>query len=269
MKSTTILLLSALLAVSSCNEHKNKNEGSSRVREENHSGKGSDEQKTVSGDFDEISVSESIEAEVIKSDVEKVVIYAPQNIIDEILVENSGGSLHIHYKSGFRMNGFNNVRAKIYTKDFSKISADSSASIVVKDKFTQDKTVVEASSSAEISGHLEANDLTINVSSSGNFEGQVWAVNLNVDASSASEINIKGKAEKGNFNVSSGSSAEAKDVVVKDVVVEASSGAGISVSASQSINANSSSGASIDVYKKGNVTSINVEENSGGNVSVH
>ena len=42
----------------------------------------------------------AIEAEVIKSETEKVEISAPQSIIDEILVENDGGKLHIHYKPG-------------------------------------------------------------------------------------------------------------------------------------------------------------------------
>lgn len=268
MKSTTILLLAGIITLASCNEHKNKEEKTSWLRDATNENQGPEEQKTVTGDFDEITVSQAIKAEVVKSDVEKVVIYAPKNIIDEVLVDNNGGSLHIHYKSGFNVNGFKDVRAKIYTKDFSKLSADSSASIEVEDKFTQDKTDVEVSSAAEISGHLEANDLGIDVSSSGNFKGQIWAVNLNVDVSSGSEVNISGKAEKGNFSASSGSSAHAKDVIVKNLVADASSGAGISVSVSQSVIADSSSGGSIDVYKKGNVTSINVEENSGGSVSV-
>jgi hypothetical protein len=72
-----------------------------------------------------------------------VEISAPQNIIDEILVENDGGKLHIHYKPGIRVMNIHKVTAKIYTKDFSKLVADSAAKINVKDKFTQEKQILK------------------------------------------------------------------------------------------------------------------------------
>jgi hypothetical protein len=55
------------------------------------------------------------------------------------LVDNNGGELHIHYKPGIRVMNTHNVSARIYTKDFSKLNANSAASIKVKDKFVQDK----------------------------------------------------------------------------------------------------------------------------------
>ena len=40
--------------------------------------------------------------EVIKSGTEKVIISAPSDLQDLILVENNGGDLHIHYKKWFQ-----------------------------------------------------------------------------------------------------------------------------------------------------------------------
>jgi hypothetical protein len=50
-------------------------------------------EKTYDGDIDQIKVSTSIDAEVIKSDTEKVVISAPSDIMDNIKVDKNGGVL--------------------------------------------------------------------------------------------------------------------------------------------------------------------------------
>ena len=67
-------------------------------------------------DFDEIKVAQSISAEVVKSDQEKVVISAPSDIIDDILVENTNGKLYIHFKPNANISA-RNVAAKIFAKD--------------------------------------------------------------------------------------------------------------------------------------------------------
>lgn len=272
MKSQSLFIFSAFLLLASCNEKHdrkyNDNKDSNWVDKVVDTDHGPVRQKEVSGDFDEIEVSQAIDAEIIKSDVEKVVISAPENIIDEVLVDNSGGRLHIHYKPGIRVMNTHNVSAKIFAKDFSKINANSAAKITVKDKFVQDKTDIEVSSAASVSGDLEANDFNISADSSSNFTGKVWAVDLDVDASSAASIDISGKAKNAEISSSSGSSISANNVVADNVNAEASSGASVDISASSTIKAEASSGGSVTVYKKGNVTSVTKEENSGGSVSI-
>ncbi|WP_294318393.1 head GIN domain-containing protein [uncultured Chryseobacterium sp.] len=271
MKPQTIFILSAFLMLASCEKHDRNNRGQEKnnwVEKVVSKDNGPMREKTVTGNFDEIEVSQSISAEVIKSDVEKVVISAPQNIIDEILVDNSGGELHIHYKPGIRVMNTHNVSAKIYTKDFSKLNANSAAGITIKDKFVQDKMKVEVSSSASVSGDLEANDFDISIDSSGSFEGKIWAVELDVDASSAASIDLSGKAKNAEVSASSGSSISAKNVVVQNLKAESSSGASVDISASSSVKAEASSGGSLSVYKKGNVTNIIKEESSGGSVNI-
>jgi len=268
MKYSSILLLSGLVAFSSCKEDNSKNGKSTWLPDVTNKDHGPLKQKEFKGDFDEIEVSQAIEAEVIKSDIERVVISAPANIIDEVLVDNSGDELHIHYKTGFRVMNTNNVKAKIYTKDFSKLEANSAGIIVVRDQFTQDKTDIEISSSGHISGKLEANDMEIDAGSSGTFKGNVWAVNLNVEASSAGEVTISGKAENAVLNSSSGSNISAKEVVAKNVNAEASSGATLTIGVSSKFQAHASSGGSIRGIKKGAVTTVSKEESSGGSVSL-
>ncbi|AZB24725.1 MULTISPECIES: GIN domain-containing protein [Chryseobacterium] len=270
MKKKTLFIFSALVLLASCNErHEKRNkEKSGWVEKVINKETGPIQQREFNGDFDEIQVSQAIEAEIIKSDTEKVIISAPQSIIDEVLVDNSGGKLHIHYKPGIRVMNISKVTAKIYTKDFTKLVAESAASINVKDKFTQEKTSVEVSSAGSISGNLEANDLNINADSSSNFSGKIWAVNLDIESSSGSSIDISGKAKNADISSSSGSSISAKEVIADHVDADASSGANIHISAVSSVKAEASSGGSVDIARKGDLKNITKEESSGGSINI-
>ncbi|SHG61739.1 head GIN domain-containing protein [Chryseobacterium sp. OV279] len=274
MKSTTLFMLSAFALMASCNENHNKrnndndNNDNGWVDKVIDKDNGPVKEKTFSGDFDEIEVSQAIDAEVIKSDVEKVVISAPENIINEILVDNDGGKLHIHYKKGIRVMNSHNVKAKIYTKDFSKLTANSAASISIKDKFTQDKISIDISSAASVSGDLEANDFDISAGSSSSYSGKVWAVDLDIEASSAASLDISGKSKNADISSSSGSSVSAKNLIADNVKADASSGASLQVSAVNSVNAEASSGGSVDVSKKGELKNVTKQESSGGSVSI-
>ncbi|MET3038435.1 head GIN domain-containing protein [Chryseobacterium sp. NRRL B-14859] len=270
MNTRTLFIFSALVVLASCNErHEKKNRDKSNwVEKVVNKDSGPIQQKEFTGDFDEIRVSQAIDAEVIKSETERVVISAPQSIINEILVDNEGGKLHIHYKRGIRVMNINKVTAKIYTKDFTKLGVDSAAKITVKDKFTQDKTDIEISSAGSISGDIEANDLGINADSSSNFTGKIWAVNLDIETSSGSSIDISGKAKHADINSSSGSSVSAKQVIADNVEAEASSGASVEIGATTSVKASASSGGSVDIAKKGELKTVSKEESSGGSVSI-
>jgi len=272
MKSTPIFIFSAFLLLPSCNgkyeRRSSENEKNTWVDKVVTKDNGALKQKEVSGDFDKIEVSQAIDAEIIKSETERVVISAPESIINEVLVDISGKELHIHYKPGMRVMNSNKVTAKIYARDFTKLKANSAASIKVKDKFTQEKTSVDISSAASVSGDLEANDFEISVSSSSSFSGKIWAVDLDLEASSAASVNISGKAKNADISSSSASSVNAKDVIADYVKASSSSGSSIEISALSKVDANASSGGSVNVYKKGNVTTIDKRESSGGSVNV-
>lgn len=268
MKSSTILIFSGVFLLASCNKNDKREQKNEWLPDVTNSDHGPVKQKEFTGDFDKVEVSQAIEAEIIKSDIEKVIISAPENIIDEVLVENNGGELHIHYKRGFRVINSTKVKAKIYAKDFTKLAANSAAVIVVKDEFTQDKTDLEMSSSGEISGKLEANEFTIDAESSGSFTGKIWAVNLSVEASSGGTVEVSGKAKNADLKASSGSDIAAKGMTADFVKAESSSGAGIEVGVASKFEGHASSGGSVNGIKKGNVTTVSKEESSGGSVSL-
>ena len=271
MKTTVITMLAMSFVLTSCVKVKNENGEKGKDGWEffsGNKGNGTITEKTYDGDIDQIKVSTSIDAEVIKSDAEKVVISAPSDIMDNIKVALKGGVLAVYVDSGFGNNiSTKNVRVKIYVKDFNQLSADSSADIKVLDTFTQDKVDVYISSSASIDvANLEANDLRIYTNSSGDFSGKIWAVNLGAYASSSGDINIFGKAKNATMDSNSSGDLKATDLIVENAILSASSSGDIVTSVSKSLTANANSSGEITVYKKGNLEQTQIHKNSGGDV---
>jgi hypothetical protein len=271
MKTTVITMLAMSFVLTSCVKVKNENGEKGKDGWEffsGNKGNGAITEKTYDGDIDQIKVSTSIDAEVIKSDTEKVVVSAPSDIMDNIKVALKGGVLAVYVDSGFGNNiSTKNVKAKIYVKDFNQLSADSSADIKVLDTFTQDKVDVYISSSASIDvANLEANDLRIYTNSSGDFSGKIWAVNLGAYASSSGDINIFGKAKNATMDSNSSGDLKATDLIVENAILSASSSGDIVTSVSKSLTANANSSGEITVYKKGNLEQTQIHKNSGGDV---
>lgn len=271
MKTTVITMLAMSFVLTSCVKVKNENGEKGKDGWEffsGNKGNGAITEKTYDGDIDQIKVSTSIDAEVIKSDTEKVVVSAPSDIMDNIKVALKGGVLAVYVDSGFGNSiSTKNVRVKIYVKDFNQLSADSSADIKVLDTFTQDKVDVYISSSASVDvANLEANDLRIYTNSSGDFSGKVWAVNLGAYASSSGDINIFGKAKNATMDSNSSGDLKATDLIVENAILSASSSGDIVTSVSKSLTANANSSGEITVYKKGNLEQTQIHKNSGGDV---
>ncbi|QDP84685.1 DUF2807 domain-containing protein [Chryseobacterium sp. SNU WT5] len=264
MKTLSICALATVLFLSSCNITSENGFPMNLTQKE---GTGIIKNKVYNISFDEIRVAQSISAEVVKSDEEKVVITAPADILDDILVENSGGQLYIHFKPGLNISA-RNVAAKIFAKDFSAIKASSSARIIIKDQFTQDRTDISVSSSGSIKGNLEANDLSIEASSSGSYSGKIWAVNLDAKASSSADILISGKTKNANIKTSSSGTVNAKDVIAENAEIQASSSGTAKISVVDKLQAGASSSGNIDVYRKGSLNVINKKESSGGSISI-
>ncbi len=264
MKTAGLFLFCSLTVFSACTFN---GEGGKIFNIIPKEGKGPITEKEVKADFDEIKVAQSINAEIIKSDSEKVVISAPSDIIDDVVVETSGNRVYIHFKPGINISA-NKVKAKVYAKDFSRIEVSSSADVKVLDKFTQDKTTVKVSSSGSVYGDLEANDFGIDVSSSGSYCGKIWAVNLDAEVSSSGDVNISGKTKSAKMSASSSGSLDAKGVIADNADLRASSSGSVTLSVVDNLNASASSAGSIDVIKKGALANVSKNESSGGSVSI-
>ena len=252
------------LSIISCNIKTDGNFMNFAVKE----GTGPVISKSFDGNFDEIKVVQGINATVVKSDQEKVSISAPNDIIDELLVENNGGRLYIHFKPNIQIRS-NQFKVTIYAKDFNKLEANSSGRIEIKDQFTQDRTDIKATSSGSINGFLEANTMNIDVSSSGTFSGRIWANDLIGEVSSSGDIKVKGKVKNATVSASSSGDFNAPELVVENANFKASSSGSIAAGVSHELRGAASSSGDIIINRKGNINVIESKESSSGRVKIN
>ncbi|MEC5394680.1 head GIN domain-containing protein [Bergeyella sp. RCAD1439] len=219
-------------------------------------------------DFEGIEVSTGIDAEVFRSEVEKVILEGDSEVLDKVEVKVEKGRLHIRFASGVNRVRRDRVKARIYARDIVFIEANSAADIVLKDKFVQEKMSVRASSAGEIEGALEANDLSIQASSSGVYKGDVWAVNLSVSTSSSGEVSLQGKAKNSQMEASSSGEIQSKNLVTEKALLQASSSGSIAVSVSGEAKASASSSGSVKVGRTQPNVPVQRDESSGGEVKI-
>ncbi|MEL6259083.1 MAG: head GIN domain-containing protein [Pseudomonadota bacterium] len=107
----------------------------------------------------------------------------------------------------------------------------------------------------------------VKASSGGYFKGVELDVgDLSAGASSGAAISLAGRCQSADFDASSGASLQAKGLECVTAKVDASSGATIKVFASERVNADGSSGASIAIY--GGATDVDADRSSGASVMV-
>ncbi len=267
MKTKFAIFITSTLLLTSCYKEKNSDVNILDIVTTSKEGKGSmTEKKFDNLSFTEISVATGITADVIKSGENRVVIHAPSDIIDKIEVKNEGNEITIRVEKNSKISG-KRVKATIYTKDLTEVSASSAARINIKDRYTRDRISIDVSSSGSVFGDFEVNDLDVDASSAGRYSGKVWAVKSTIDASSAAHIELEGKINSAEFDVSSAASIDAGQLTATNAILDASSGGNIKVNVDKRADAHASSGGNINITKQEN-TSINKTQSSGGSVNV-
>lgn len=275
MKKSILILASFLLIFTSCiktsgNNGKDGDEGIS-FNWNGNEGKGPIKEKTITENFNGVQVSNSLKVEIFKSTENKVVISAPDDILEFIVANvQTDGTMKIGMKSNTSWNkgiSTKKVTIKVYTKTLEKIEANSSAEIKVRDKFTQDKMFVKVSSSGELEGNLEANNFTMSVSSSGEYNGEIWADVADISVSSSGSAKLKGKIQNATISVSSSGDFEGENLEIKKGNLQASSSGDLQAMVSGSVEAKASSSGSIKLKKIGN-PSISKTESSSGSVRI-
>ncbi|MEM7765904.1 MAG: DUF2807 domain-containing protein [Pseudomonadota bacterium] len=107
----------------------------------------------------------------------------------------------------------------------------------------------------------------IEASSGSSFSGSgVDAETFEIDVSSGSSVRVSGRCGAIDVDLSSGASVNAADLSCEDAVLDASSGASLSLAVSESISVDASSGASINVTGSPEVRDL--DRSSGASVNI-
>lgn len=233
------------------------------------SGKGEVIEKSYPVDFDELQISTSLNAEVYKANKEEIIVYAPSDLMKYVVVKQDGRKVQVKIESqGLRNISTDRIKIKVYAKDFDKLAANSSGSIVLKDNFSFSDLDVKVSSSGNIKGNIDGNNINIQASSSGDFYGEIKAKNLNLQTSSSGGINVKGNVENISAQASSSGDIKAENLTADNAVLTTSSSADITVGVRQSLTASASSSGDINIIKRGDLNKITKNESSSGSVNI-
>lgn len=240
-------------------------------------------QKVNVDNFEGIQTSTSIDViytqTIGETDVE---IYAPDNLMKYVKVENNGDLLKIYFESKEKGKGLN-IRGKHQTKVYVSASAvhtllaSSSGDIILKNGLQYDgKVRIEASSSGDIEGStIVCETLNAESSSSGDIDlekvecttlkaeansaGDITIKDLksetvSAEASSSGDVTLKGVCQSATLVSSSAGDIDADELKTENVVAKASSASDVTCYASKSLDASTSSAGKVSY--KGNPKQI-------------
>lgn len=200
--------------------------------------------RKITENFKSIAVSTGIDLILSQGEKRDIIVEADDNIIDLLKTEVKDGVLRVYFDKSIVKAKAKKVYITIPT--IISIVATSGAEVENKSEISGEEISLSASSGAEIDLVLKYNKIICS-------------------ASSGAEVEIKGGCNNLTLDASSGSNIEAKELLSKNVTVNASSGANIKTLVSENISADASSGGNINYYGEPKVK--NISKSSGGSVS--
>lgn len=197
-------------------------------------------------DFDKISIAMGWEVELISSDENKIVMKANKNLIPLLKYELDSGTLRIESEKTINRAGSKLLKV-YYTKPLSGYKTSSGSSLSSNEKITVESLNIKTSSGSFLKLNIKTKDAEIKTSSGSSVELEGTAINFNSKSSSGSALN-------------------AKDLVVKNAKMKTSSGSSAIVDVKEYLEANTSSGSSIEYY--GNPKKTKLKQSiSGGEIT--
>lgn len=231
-KAIVIAIIGLLFA--SCGFGGNQVDGSGNVTTET---------RKITGKFTVIDAENGLEVYIIQGPKTEVVVEADDNLQQHIKTELNGNKLEISCDVN---TGNATKKVTVTLPLLAQVEAGGGATV-------KTKTIIKS------------DDLILTASSGSNLEATVESKRLSCESSSGSQLKVSGKTEMLKSDSSSGSNLNAKELVAESVKADASSGGTIVVNPTDNLNANASSGGSVNYVKTPN--SINKKTDSGGSVN--
>jgi len=190
------------------------------------SGNMESEDRSVSG-FSSVSISSGMNLYLKQDDTESLRIEAEDNILPMIITKVDNGKLEIKYRNliigGLNLNEPINVY--LIVKDLKELHVSSGVRIE--------------------SEEIKSDSLKIDLSSGADGKMIISSQNLSVNISSGSRLEISGQTVSQDIDLGSGGEYSAGELMSKTVVIHASSGSNAVVNASDNLDVNISSGATV------------------------
>ena len=200
--------------------------------------------RNISSDFDAIHASHGIDVRLTMGSNVSLRLEADENLHDIIITEVKDGVLRIYSEK----NIYSSKKRTVYL----------TASEVNEIKAT-------SGSSVNSENTIKAEDFKVSTTSGANVRLDLDAESISCKATSGANINLSGKTQKLVASATSGANIKAKNLKAKFCEAKATSGAVMSVRASQELDARATSGGNIRC--SGNPEIVKKNSSSGGNIS--
>ncbi|SHF09857.1 GIN domain-containing protein [Devosia limi] len=209
--------------------------------------------------FDKIDISTGLDAIVTLGDAFSVQAQSRnQQVLDKLEITVSGDTLTARIESNF----LEFILGGGLLGQF--IAGGNAATIRITLPALR---AVNASAGADVDITAPKGDLVIDVSSGADIDiTRATLGTVTVDASSGSDAELSGACDSISASASSGADIDAEDLLCETAIATASSGGHISVHATDSLEADASSGGAIEVT--GNPRQTDIDRSSGGSVSI-
>ncbi|GEN77446.1 DUF4252 domain-containing protein [Chryseobacterium hagamense] len=217
------------------------------------------------GAFSGIQVSTGVNLVFKQEDPTSVKVIADADKLQYIITKVENGVLKVYVDNKGEKNlKFKNISVNVSSPRMNNIKASSGALFTALNPVRENNLSIDASSGAMVKGTFEvANNARLEASSGTSIKVEVNARNMTFKGSSGSDTSIMGEAETATFDISSGALCKGENFRAGRVEAESTSGASLSVNASDTLRAKASSGGMIRYRGNPEITS-DISKISGG-----
>jgi hypothetical protein len=198
-------------------------------------------------DFDALDIGASFAVEVVAGDRFEVIVRASENVVDDVVVEVRGSTLHLGVDSSglFEMVRDVELEAVITMPELVEVDLSGASSL----RFT---------------GFESGRDFRADVSGASSLDGALSAGDTAVDASGASSVTLVGEGGNLRVDASGSSSVDLAGYVVQDAEIDASGASNVELDARGDLEADASGAA--DIRYAGEPTLGSIRTSGAGSV---
>tara|TARA_R110002074_G_scaffold40494_1_gene108360 strand:- start:1459 stop:2154 length:696 start_codon:yes stop_codon:yes gene_type:complete len=196
-------------------------------------------------DYESVSVGGFFDVILVKGKEGKIKIEGEENLMEYIITEVKGGSLHIKVEKGINLRTTRRLTVTVPVDEIEKVSLGGSGNI--KSEML-----------------LKADDFDVNLGGSGNITLNVNASSIKSSIGGSGNINLSGKANSMKSSIAGSGDIKAYELQVNSVKATIAGSGSIRVSVKDEIKSTIAGSGSI--YYKGNPPKINTKSVGSGSV---
>lgn len=271
--NTVLMMLDGKISMNDVNNLANEAQKSSSHNVKNYDGESATASSEITeetrkvGSFRGIDVSSGIKLTFTQDGKQNITVKTDADKQQYVKTEVENGVLKVFVKNNDRKTlRFSKINVDVAAPKINLITVSSGANFTGMNTINEDFFEVSSSSGSNITADLVAKGLVdVSATSGSSMKLNINSGKVQVTASSGSNATLAGNADSAAFQVSSGATVNAQDLVTKSSTAAATSAAALKVNASEDLTATASSGANIR-YRKNLKSAPNVNTSSGGSV---